>query len=265
MGESTGDGVSGLGSGEGLPYNWSPVCERGLVLRIEETSAVGEADPASKRQVEHLACQMYDETFERLDDPRLRQVVRDKVTVMYGPPMVRPQLALVSFQGGGGARTETARSWPERLLYLDDAFDFGKTLRRECKTVGLSEVLEKRTVAMAACFPEAPRAEAGRWMVKSGARAEWRAFSVAWVRKMLAAMQPRAVVVFGMKASQAMGLEGHWGGEQRGARGWRAFGRSEVEGCPAVYCQHLSQGWEREHVQMSLRSAHRLIRRNDKD
>ena len=223
-----------------------------------------ETDQASKRQVERLARQMYDETFERLDDPRLREVVRDKVTVMYGPPMVRPHLALVSFQGGGGDRKETARSWPERLLYLDDDFVFGRTLRGQCKLAGLGEVLEKRTVAMAACFPEAPIAEAGLWMAKSGARAVWRAFSVAWVRKMLAAMSPRAVVVFGTKASQAMELEGQWEDEQRDARGWRAFGRAEVEGCPAVYCQHLSQGWKREHVQMSLRSAQCLILRNDK-
>ena len=218
-----------------------------------------ETDQASKRQVERLARQMYDETFERLDDPRLREVVRDKVTVMYGPPMVRPDLALVSFQGGGGDRMDTARSWPERLLYLDDEFVFGRTLRGQCKLAGLGEVLEKRTVAMAACFPEAPSAEARLWTAKSGARAEWRAFSVAWVRKMLAAMSPRAVVVFGKKASQAMELD-HWGDEQCDARGWQAFGRAEVEGCPAVYCQHLSQGWMREHVQMSLREAVRLIR-----
>ena len=224
-----------------------------------------EADQASKRQIERLARQMYDETFERLDDPWLREIVRDKVTVMYGPPMVRPDLALVSFQGGGGDRMETARSWPERLLYLDDEFVFGRTLRRQCKLAGLGEVLEKRTVAMAACFPEAPSAEARLWMAKSGATAEWREFSVAWVRKMLAAMLPRAVVVFGKKASQAMELEGQWRDEQRDARGWRAFGCAEVEGCPTVYCQHLSQGWNGEHVQMSLRWAHRLILRNDKD
>ena len=219
-----------------------------------------ETDPASKRQVERLARQMYDETFERLDDPQLREVVRDKVTVMYGPPMVRPDLALVSFQGGGGDRMETARSWPERLLYLDDEFVFGRTLRSQCKLAGLGEVLEKRTVAMAACFPEAPIAKARRWMAKSGARAEWRAFSVAWVRKMLAAMSPRAVVVFGTKASQAMELDGEWREEHRDTRGWRTFGRADVEGCPAVYCQHLSQGWTGEHVQLSLREAARLIR-----
>lgn len=222
-----------------------------------------EARSAAKRQVECLARQMYGETFERLDDPRLREVVRDKVTVMYGPPMVRPDLALVSFQGGAGDRTRSARSWPDRLVYLDDDFYFGRTLRRQCSLAGLDETLEERTVAMPACFPEAPRAEAGLWIAKSGARAEWRAFSVAWVTRMLAAMSPRAVLVLGMNASRAMGMEGVWRDQRHDARNWRAFGRAEVSGCPAIYCQHLSQGWKREHVQTSLRAACHLIQRHD--
>ncbi|MDE0364793.1 MAG: hypothetical protein OXP09_04395 [Gammaproteobacteria bacterium] len=221
------------------------------------------ANAAAKRQVERLARQMYDETFERINEPRLGEVVRDKVTVMYGPPMVRPDLAIVSFQGGGGDRTQSARSWPERLLYLDDDFIFGRTLRRQCAEAGLGATLEKRTVAMAACFPEAPSNQAGLWMAKSGARAEWRAFSVSWVRRMLAAMSPRSVVVFGTKASRAMEMEGDWRDEQRDARSWRTFGRAELEGCPAIYCQHLSQGWKRDHVQMSLREAGCLIKRHD--
>ena len=234
-------------------------------LAIESLRGVNvEANPVSKRRVERLALRMYDETFERLDDRRLSEVVRDKVTVMYGPPMVRPDLALVSFQGGGGDRTTTARSWPERLVYLDDDFVFGRTLRRQCAEAGLGETLEKRTVAMAACFPEAPRSQAGLWMVKSGARAEWRVFSVAWVKRMLAAMLPRAVLVFGTKASRAMEMEGEWRNERRDSRGWRTFGYAEIEGCPAIYCQHLSQGWKRDHVQTSLREARCLIQRQDK-
>ncbi len=214
------------------------------------------------RGVQCLARRMYDETFERLDDPRLRGVVGGKVTPMYGPPMVQPDLALISFQGGAGDQTPSARSWPEKLLYLDDDFHFGRSLRSQCAEAGLAETLEERTVAMAACFPEAPSAEAGRWEAKSGPRADWREFSVAWVRQMLAAMSPRAVLVFGMRASRAMGMEGEWRDEHCDGRNWRAFGRAEVEGCPAIYCQHLSQGWNREHVQSSLREAGCLIRRD---
>ena len=202
----------------------------------------------------------YEETFVRLDDPRPSNVVKHKITVMYGPPMVRPDLALISFQGGGGDRSSSAQIWPKRLVYLEDNFDFGRALRSQCALAGLDETLEKRTVAMAACFPEAPRAQAGLWAAMSAPRAEWRAFSVAWVRKMLAAMSPRAVLIFGMKAKRAMEMQGEWRDEQRDTRNWRAFGRAEVEVCPAIYCQHLSPGWKREHVQLSLREAACRIR-----
>lgn len=211
--------------------------------------------------VERLARQTYDETFRRLDDSRLEKVVKHKITVMYGPPMVRPDLALVSFQGGGGDRSPSARSWPEKLLYLDDDFSFGEALRSQFAVAGMLETLERRTVAMASCFPEAPSCEAGRWMRKTGARANWRKFSVAWVRRMLAAMSPRVVLVFGKKASQAMGMEDEWRAEEWDSRRWRGFGRAEIEGCPALYCQHLSQGWTTDYVQMSIREAGRLILR----
>lgn len=210
--------------------------------------------------LERLARQMYDETFRRLDDSRLNKVVKHKITVMYGPPMVRPDLALVSFQGGGGDRSPSVRSWPEKLLYLDDDFSFGRALRSQFAAVGMVETLERRTVAMASCFPEAPSGEANRWMRKVGARANWREFSVVWVRQMLAAMSPRVTLVFGKKASQAMGMDDEWREEERDSRGWRGFGRAEIEGCPALYCQHLSHGWKTEYVQMSIREAGRLIR-----
>ena len=38
-----------------------------------------------QEDVERLARQMYAETFKRLEDPRLRDVVKNKITVMYGP------------------------------------------------------------------------------------------------------------------------------------------------------------------------------------
>ncbi len=217
------------------------------------------------QDVRRLARQMYAETFQRLEDPRLKAVVKHKLTVMYGPPMVRPDLGLISFQGGGGDRSPSMRCWPDRLLYLDDDFSFGRALRSQFTAAGLFDTLEARTVALAACFPEAPTGESNRWMRKTGPMAEWREFSVAWVGRMIAVMRPRAVLVFGTKASRAMGMEGQWCDEERDSRGWQTFGRAEIESCPAFYCQHLSQGWKRENVQFSLREAGRLIRKRGND
>ena len=213
-------------------------------------------------ELERLAHRMYDETFELLKDPRLRKVARGKLTLFYGPPMVRPDIALVSFQGGAADRSPSRRSWPERLLYLDDTFDFGKVLRDQFAAAGLFETLQERTVAMAACFPEAPTSEAGLWSVKRGPRAEWREFSSSWVRRMLAVMEPRTVLVIGKKASDSLGLSASWNDMiRRKSDGHMVFGRAEIGRCPAVFCHHLSQGWDGPGVQRCLEEVKRIVDR----
>ena len=37
------------------------------------------------------------------------------------------------------------------------------------------------------------------------------------------------------------------------------FARAEVEGFPAVYCHHLSQGWAKEEVQVCLAEFKRAV------
>ena len=182
---------------------------------------------------------------------------------MFGPPRVRPDVALVSFQGGSGDDSPSPRRWPDHLTYLDGRFDFSRALVNQFDAAGLYEALERRSVAMAACFPEAPTREAGRWMARTGARAEWREFSATWVGRMLGAMRSRTILVLGKKASMAMGLEDRWRDTRRDSRGWRAFGRAEIGDSPAVYCQHLSQGWKRQCVQASLAEVRRLIEADD--
>ena len=201
---------------------------------------------------------MYREVFNRLEGsageaPR-------KITVLYGPPLVRPDVFVVSFQGGGQDTSPSPRTWPKRLLYLDDPYRFGERLREHFCNAGLFETLEKRTVAMAACFPEARWFEAGRWAVKSGAKAEWREFSSNWVRRMLHAMRPRVVLVFGIKASDALGLKKAWRDvKRRGSDRHPVYGRAELEGFPAVYCHHLSRGASDSWVQKCLAEVKRLV------
>ena len=226
---------------------------------LSRENAQMERPARSQAEIVELAHRMYEETFRRMEDARLRDVVEYRITAMYGPPMRNPELMLVSFQGGAGDASPSEAIWPDRLRYLDSEFDFGRALRSQFGEAGLDKTLEDRTVAMAACFPEAPAKESNRWMAKHGARADWREFSSTWVRRMVSAMRPRAVLLFGKKASEALGLEGHWRDEVFDARGWRAFGRAELNGCPAIYCQHLSQGWRRESVQASLRMVRRII------
>ena len=207
-----------------------------------------------QRELEQLAQCMYDEAFNRLDE------VASKITVLYGPPLARPDVFLVSFQGGGKDSSPSCRTWPERLLYLDDTYPFGTRLRKEFCDAGLFETLEKRTVAMAACFPEAPSSKAGSWMVKRGPKAEWRVFSTNWVKRMIGATRPRVVLVFGGKASEALGLKNEWHHvERRCSDSHVVYGRAEIEGFPAVYCHHLSQGASADGVQKCLAEVKLLV------
>ena len=212
-----------------------------------------------QHELEQLAKCMYKEAFGRLDERRARE---SKITVLYGPPLVRPDVFLVTFQGGGEDSSPSRRTWPERLLYLDDTYPFGTRLRKEFRDADMFETLEKRTVAMAACFPEARSKDAGSWMVKRGLKAEWRMFSTNWVKRMIRETRPRVVLVFGGKASEALGLKNEWHDvEWRCSDSHMVYGRAEIEGFPAVYCHHLSQGASADGVQKCLDEVNQLIAR----
>ena len=215
-----------------------------------------------QEKLERLARVMYKKTCKRTKDPDWAGVLHNnKVTLLYGPPMVRPDVALVSFQGGCEDRSASRQTWPERLLYLNDDYRCGRILRCQFGCAGLGEMLEKRTVAMAACFPEAPGAQADKWSRgKSGPRAEWRKFSSDWVRRMLQAMRPRTVLVFGTKASEVLELADAWcDREYRDSDRHLVYGRAAIEGCPAVYCHHLSQGASGVSVQKCLHEVKRIV------
>ena len=214
-----------------------------------------------QHELEQLAKCMYKEAFSRLDERRAREVA-SKLTVLYGPPLVRPDVFLVSFQGGGKDSSPSRRTWPKRLLYLDDTYRFGKRLRKEFRDAGLFETLEKRTVAMAACFPEAPSKDAASWF-KPGPKAEWREFSTKWVKRMIRKTRPRVVLVIGSKTSRALELEDAWRCVEKGrsANAGKVYGRAEIEDIPAVYCHHLSQGASADGVQKCLDEVNQLIAR----
>lgn len=78
---------------------------------------------------------------------------------------------------------------------------------------------------MTACFPEAPVKQSNSWMTQRGARTDWREFSTNCVRRMILAMRPRTVLVFGRKASNAMGLDYQWCDELLDSRGWLIYAR----------------------------------------
>ena len=206
-----------------------------------------------------MLSEAYSATHDLIKDPKLGSVVRHGLLLSYGPPIAEPDLLLLTFQGGG-ACPEMQDTWPPSLLYRDDPHKFGKTLRRFCRETGLSTSLESSTMALPAVFPQAPSTEAGLWTRKTGPRSVWRRHSTDWVNRLTDAIRPKVVIVFGTKASEAFDIR--WE-KQRHAdmRGSLTFGVSTFRGAPAVFCQHLSQGWSLSEVRRSFEHAKRLVSR----
>ncbi len=157
-----------------------------------------------------------------------------------------------------GRRRIKSGTWPSRLLYLDDHFRFGTALRGLCRDTGLSASLESSAMAFPAVFPQAPSREAGRWMKKTRPHAQWRRHSADWVRRLVDAIRPKVVIVFGAKVSEVLNI--NWeDAEHVHKQGHQTFGLSTFRGSPAVYCHHLSQGCPMSEARKCFQHAKRLI------
>ena len=193
-----------------------------------------------------------------LRQPGMGEVV-NRMSILFGPPLLHADLALISYQGGGEDPSPSPTTWPRRLRYLDSPYRFGRKLRRHFSDAGLSEVLKSSTVALAAVFPEAQARDAAKWMAHTGPRAKWRAFSSAWVLRLLRAMRPKAVLVIGKNASMSLGIDDDWSDEKIIARRGRVFARGQVCDAPAIYCHHLSQGCKDDEVARCLAEVRLLV------
>jgi len=207
------------------------------------------------------AAEAYAEARSLLAEPAMAAVGTHGFTILYGPPIQRPDLFLISFQGGGAAPVVYER-WPERFRYLDNehkpgnAFKFGRNLCVYSRQAGLYDVLATSTVAVPAVFPCGPGDFANCWLKGSGAYARWRRFSVEWVARMVDAFEPKAVLVFGKKAAEALGLSAQWRDvEVNPNNNFMTFGRARYGRTEAIFCGHLSQGYVGSAVVRSLRVA----------
>ncbi len=177
--------------------------------------------------------------------------------VLYGPPMVKPKLMLISFQPGGedGIAYQT---YPDTLAYVKDNFKFGKTLRKHMQEAGLSDVLEKHTVATTAVFAQAPASESSKWATGKGSYKIWREFSLESVRELIDLMHPEVIVIFGTKTKDIFKPE-LTNTRHNHKQHILTYGEGELEGIPLVYCMHLSQGWVASEVQKSFRKVKELL------
>lgn len=199
----------------------------------------------------------YSACADALADPDMAAVVAHGLTVCYGPVLARPALAVLSFQGGG-ADPAIQREPPARLLYAHDPYKFGTALRRYADGAGLAEVIQTSTIAHPVIFPQAPTAEAGRWLTSRGPRGAWRQLSQTWVARLIEAQRPRAMIVFGDKAGAALPFG--WRDEEfRHSQNHRTFARGEWRGIPAIYCHHLSIGCPAAEAEKCFHAVRHLI------
>ena len=218
------------------------------------------------------ARQAYKEAHDLLRDPEMRSVVNGGLTILYGPPIERPDLFLISFQGGG-AEPVIYDTWPNKFLYVDDyenplkkktgnKFSFEKKLCKYAEEIGIYQTIKESTVAVPAVFPGAKSDDATKWAnSKPGPKTDWRKFSVSWVERFVDEVKPKAIIVFGQKASKAIGLKGKWenveGTPNRSGTIKMKFGTTIYRGFETVFCYHLSypDGYGGEWVKKSLRHA----------
>lgn len=208
--------------------------------------------------LQRLTREMYDEVDALMADPEMASVTKHGLSPLYGPLTVNPDVAIITFQGGGDDNRVQTRP-PERLLYVDDDHKFGRTLRKYMQEAGLHETLVKRTVAHATVFPQAPTQDAASWVRSTpGLKAEWRKFSKRWAERLLEAQSSKVLLFFGEKVSRMIGVQ--WTAQERNTKqNHLTFARSEWRGMPAIYCHHLSIGCPRTEAIRCMREVKSLI------
>ena len=195
-------------------------------------------EASGDQKLKELLREAYADTSEKMKVPAMGAVVEKGLIISYGPPISRPDMLLISFQGGANTHRDIHYTWPEKLLYLKSK-RFGAALRNRCRDTCLYRSLERSAMALPAVFPQASDGESGDWGDNAiGAYADWRAHSVHWVKRLTRQIHPKVVIVFGKNASQALGID--WKRKERTARGL-TFGVSTFEGYPAVFSMHLSR------------------------
>ena len=205
--------------------------------------------------IEDLLNEAYSTTHDMLRNPKFGSVVQDGLLISYSPPIPEPDLLLLTFQGGG-ADPEVQKTWPQKLLYLDSPHKFGTALRKLCRETGLYSTLESSTMAFPTVFPQAPNAR--DWESGPSPYEEWRNHSVYWVNRLVKAVKPKVVMVFGSSASKVFDIQ--WENVERiHKQNHPTFGTSTFHGAPAVYCHHLSQGYRKSEALKCFNYAKKLI------
>ena len=149
------------------------------------------------------------------------------MNVLYGPPILKPKVMIVSIQGGAADGRAPQTKWPTDFVYLTKEHPFGKRLVGDFESAGLGDILSDSVVATNIAFPQAP--DFGKWRGSLIAQA-WLKKSTSWVKELIRLMQPEVILTYGSPPfSRLVGRSKRQIVEQ-----------TTFNGTPLVACDHLA-------------------------
>ena len=220
-------------------------------------------------ELKEVEKQLYDEVKKYLKDRDLRSAVEYGLTPLYGPLMKNPDIALLTFQGGGANKLIQEKA-PHQMLYLNDNERFGNVLRKYMNECGLYEKFTKSTVAHAVIFPQAPVTMAQKWLSSKNEPIKfWRDFSVKWTKKLILLQNPKIIIIFGQKTENLLDVK--W---NNNTLEFPHYGEGEItisekensdnfETFKVIYCHHLSQGYTSNGVRKCFNKVKEFLKTNN--
>ncbi|HKW34172.1 MAG TPA: hypothetical protein VJN92_14265 [Candidatus Acidoferrum sp.] len=192
-----------------------------------------------EKDAERLCNLIYSETkafYETIADRCENQGFQ----ILLGPPFVEAPILFIGYQPGRGLKSpEEERQygsedrWPSRCEYVTEDW----ALARNMRLMFPQELLE-RCVGLNAIFVRSPNAQHYRSRVEAKLRREIEVFCLVSIGRILAALRPKLVVIFGF---ETLALFGESTPVLRSGKSGRVLARTaRVAGRQAVGTLHLS-------------------------
>ncbi len=159
--------------------------------------------------------------------------------ILYGPPMLNPEMLFLGFQPGGGLLDAEAglkngerHRWPERIHYATETWRLASVMRQ----IWYISTLDRCT-GLNAVFFRAPRIK--HWnLVPAHLRQEMEVFSRKRARLLVEAMAPKRIVVIGLGTFDLLADRPHQLVHQQGQK--TLIKQGQIWGVPAIGIIHLS-------------------------
>ena len=118
-----------------------------LIMRYVGANRRYVMETSNDQKLKELLREAYADTHEKMKVPAMGEVVKDGLIISYGPPISRPDMLLISFQGEliliGTYMISGPRDYTTSI-----AMRFGAALRNRCRDTGLYHSLKHSAMAL---------------------------------------------------------------------------------------------------------------------